>query len=364
MAAAVELDYLACDLRTGLVVEELPSLAPGEPLQRRLGASTTVQADLTVQGLSTTDWQYATIPGRSLVVAVDRLTQQPVWPGIVLTRARGSAPAVNLGLATPEAYLDRRYSGTYTAGAGTDQAAIMTGVSAAVLVDGPPIIVDAPAIGVQGTYSVLDGDDRSVLSVLQELQQQDGWPEWTIDVQWADSAHTTVQLVLRIRQQIGKIDTNPEAVFDFPGCVTSYAQTESYETGKGATTVTAYGTGEGSARLHSDLYTAADLIAAGWPRWEYRYTPSAGGTDPTALNASAAKTLAAVRTGSSAWTVQAAASAAPRLGRDWNLGDSLRLQVAASPGHPQGTDIVARAYAWQLDPGADSLTPILVEDDS
>lgn len=363
--APVELDWYAADLKTGVLLEELQSLVPAGPLERTLGSSSTVQADLTVAG-APPDWIWATQPGRALVLAVDRLTQQPLWSGIVLTRDRGTAQTVSLGMATPECYLDRRYTGTYDATAGADQVAIMAGVSAPVLVDGPPILVDAPSIGVMGTYGVADGDDRTVLSVLQELQQQSGWPEWTIDVQWSSAARTAVQLVLRIRQQIGTVRPDPDAVFDFPGCILDYAQSESYEAGKGATDVTAYGAGEGVSRLQSSLYTANDLIAQGWPRWVYRYTPSAGGGDPLALNAAAGQTLAQMRTGSSAWTVEAAANAAPRLGTDWALGDSIRLHIepGAAPGHPDGADTVARAYSWQFDPSANKVTPILLEDNA
>ncbi|WNI16902.1 hypothetical protein [Actinacidiphila sp. ITFR-21] len=358
---AYELDWYAADLMTGVVVEELLSLVPSGPLERRLGSSSSVTADLGLAG-APADWEYATTPGRSMLVAVDRLTQQPVWTGIVLTLDRGTAITASLGLATPEAYLDRRYTGDYTATA--DQAAIMTGVSQALLVDGPPVIVDAPAVGVTGAYTVGDGDDRTILSVLQEIQQQDGWPEWTIDTQWADAGRSAVQLVLRIRPRIGVVRPDPDAVFDLPGCITSYSQAQSYEAGKGATQVLAWGAGEGAARLHSAVYTATDLIAAGWPRWVYRYTPAAGGTDPAALNASAVQALSDLRTGASAWTVTAAASAAPRLGRDWALGDSIGLHVepGASLGHPSGVDITARAYGWQLDPGANAVTPILLED--
>ena len=71
-----------------------------------------------------------------------------------------------------------------------------------------------------------------------------------------------------------------------------------------------------------------------------------------------------MRSGSRAWTLQAAASAAPRLGTDWALGDSITLAVAAgcSPRHPAGVQVTARAWGWELDAAADRLTPILLED--
>jgi hypothetical protein len=152
-------------------------------------------------------------------------------------------------------------------------------------------------------------------------------------------------------------------VFDFPGCVATYTLSESYEQGKGATVVLARGEGEGTSRLTSTPHVATALIAAGWPRWEYRYTPATGVTDPDQLNAHAAKSLALMQQGAQVWSIEAVASKAPRLGPDWGLGDSVRLAVSTSPRHPRGADVVARCWAWELDPGADRIRPILVEDD-
>jgi hypothetical protein len=66
--------------------------------------------------------------------------------------------------------------------------------------------------------------------------------------------------------------------------------------------------------------------------------------------------------GGQVWTLQGVASQAPRLGRDWGLGDSIRLAVDHSPRHPAGTDFAARCWAWELDPAADNVRPILVEE--
>lgn len=155
--------------------------------------------------------------------------------------------------------------------------------------------------------------------------------------------------------------SNPEPVFDMPGCISSYTLTESYEEGKGATQVRAYGDGEGASRLKSGLMTANDLIAAGYCLWEHRYTPADGLTDPGQLTAHAREDLATMRTGATVWTVDAVASQAPRLGRDFGLGDSVR--VARSPRHPQGASTAARCWAWQLDLDADTVSPIFLEDD-
>ncbi|MGV9891744.1 hypothetical protein [Streptomyces sp. NPDC003395] len=360
-AAPIELTWLACDLRSGRIAEELRTLAPSGALERKLSVSSSAQFDLGL-AKAPSEWEAATDPGRTLLVAVDNLTSQLIWSGITLTRAGGSSTTVQLGAATPEAYFDRRYTGAYS-GIGRDQALIMSDLVTGILVDAPPFVVDATPGSAPLVYQLLDGDDRTVLSALQELAGMEGAPEWTVDTVWADTQMTAVQLVFRVRPQIGTQSTNPEAVFDLPGCVSEYTLTESYEQGKGATIVRAWGDGDGDNRLRSADQVATDLLTAGWCRWEDHFTPTSNLSDPNQLNAHAIKALAQQRLGTRTWTVEAIASRAPRLGRDWNLGDSIRVEINSSLRHPDGASTVSRAYAWQLDSSADRITPVLVEED-
>ncbi|WP_327703645.1 hypothetical protein OG530_19335 [Streptomyces decoyicus] len=354
------LAWYGCDLRTGYIIEDLRSLSPAGPLSRRLGTATTLSATLGLAG-APADWEAATDQGRSMLVAVDTATDTPLWAGIVLARTGGSAQTVDLQLATPECYLDRRYTGTITL-LQQDQAVVCAAVLGPAMTDGPPFQMDAPATGKLLDYSVTDGDDRTALSALQELMGADGGPEWTVDVAW-NSSHDGFVLPIRIRPAVGSQSGTPEGVFDFPGSVASYTLAESYEAGRGATIVQARGEGEGDGRLSSNAYTADALISGGWPRWVYRFTPSAGQSDPVQLNAHAAKALTLMQTGARVWSVEATASRSPRVGRDWNLGDTVRISISSSPRHRSGADTVARAWAWELDPGADTVRPILVEED-
>ncbi|MDH6709740.1 hypothetical protein P3T27_006489 [Kitasatospora sp. MAA19] len=358
--AAVELAWLACDLLTGAVAEELPSLHPTQALSRHLGAVTALTADLYLGG-APREWESATDPGRTMVVAVDTATGDPLWCGLTLGRDGGSGTQVRLSAATPEAWLDRRYTGTYSATA-TDQAAIMAAVATPALASGPPIVMATTPTGISSDYSIADGDDRTILSVLQEISGLSGGPEWTIEPRWADAAHTRVELVLRIQAAIGVQSPQPDAVFELPGCVSEYALSESYERGRGATSVTARGDRADGVRATSATHTDTGLLAAGWGLWEYRWTPAQGITATDQLESHAAEALALMGTGSRAWSLNAVASRSPRLGSAWGLGDSVRLAVASSPRHPAGVDVVARAYAWTLDPAADRVAPILLED--
>lgn len=351
------LAWFGCDLRTGGIIEDLPGLTPSGALSRKLGDQATLQAVLPLAG-APAGWEEATTQGNTVLVAVDMATDTPVWAGAVITRDGGSDQTVQLGMATMERYLDSRYPGTQTL-LGTDQAAIVSALVTPALTTGPPIVIDAPSIGSKLDYLTADSDDKTILACLKELMALDNGPEWTIDVVW--NGHTGFQFPLRVRKAIG-VQAATSVVFDFPGCVDSYSLSESYEAGKGATTVTARGEGEGVSRLSSSAHTATALLAAGWPRWDERFTPATGVTDPDQLEAHATQALALMAEGAQVWTVQAVASQAPRLGRDWGLGDSITLSVARSPRHPRGTSMTARCWAWELDAGADRVRPILVEE--
>ncbi|MEV7422878.1 hypothetical protein [Streptomyces sp. NPDC091212] len=357
----VELAWYGCDLRSGRIVEELRALSTGgQPLSRKLGTSTTASTTLALDG-APRDWEAATEPGRTMLVAVDTLTDIPIGAWLTLTRAGGTAPELALGGVSPEGYFDRRYAAPYS-GVGVDQAAILTGTGAPLMVTAPPFVFDAPPTGRAQTYSVTDGDDRTILSVWQEVTAGGG-AEWTVDVAWLPD-RSGFSLPVRIRPTIGRVTDSPEPHFDMPGCITSYTLTETYEDSKGTTRIRAYGDGEGDSRLRSELLTATDLIAAGWCLWEHRYTPADGLTDPVQLTRHAREDLALMRTGATVWTVEAVASRAPRLGRDWGLGDSVRVDVARSPRHPRGATTTARCWSWQLDPAADTVSPILVEEET
>ncbi|MEV8046375.1 hypothetical protein AB0P02_21380 [Streptomyces griseoluteus] len=359
MTGPVTLAWYGCDFATGGIVEDLRSLKPTGALSRKLGAATTGQFELALAGAAF-DWEAATAPGRALLVAVDTATDTPVWAGVVLTRDAGSALTVQLGAATLEAYLGGRYPGSQAL-FGADQAAVISALVTPALTGGPPIVIDAPATGTVMDYTVRDSDDKTIASCLAEVMALDGAPEWTIDVVW-NANHNGFQFPLRVRPKIG-VQASTAVTFDFPGCVAGYTLSESYETGKGATVVTARGEGEGEDRLSSALIKATALLWAGWPVWEFRYTPATGLTNPDTLNSHAAQSLSLMAEGGQAWTLDAVASQAPRLGQDWGLGDSIHLAVETSPRHPAGTDMTARCWAWELDPGADRVRPILVQED-
>jgi hypothetical protein len=362
--APYRLIWYAADASSGGIIEELTSLSSSQPLSRRLGQSVNGSLSLAIAGAPPA-WQSATQHGRTMLVAVDELTNTPIWCGITLVRTRGSDPAASITTLAPEGYLDRRYTGTYVT-TSADKAGVLAALVNPAFTNGLPFVLDAPAIGETMAETVQDSDDVTCLSAAQTVMGQDGGPEFTIDVAW-NADQSGFVLPVRVRKAIGTQLASPQAVFDYPGCVTTYSQEESYESGKGGNVIMAYGDGAGTSRVRSDVYTSA-LVGQGWPEWVYRYTPSAATTDPVALNADAASALQQMEAGSSAWTITATASKAPRLGTEWGIGDTVRLSVApagprfaGSSGHPDGVEVTARVWGWDLDPAADTVSPILVE---
>lgn len=365
MSAPVEgtpfvLAWYGCDLKTGGIAEELRTLSPSGSLSRRLGAMTGATFSLALSGASR-GWESATDQGRSMLVAVDTATDLPIWAGIINgPRVGGSDDAVSLAAVTVESYLDRRFNGDVSA-IGVDLGTALEDLLAPALSGGPPMEIDGSAVGTIGNVQIADSDDRTFLSAAQELMGRDGGPEFTIDPVWADANRTMFKFMIRIRSRIGVQLADPEATFDLPGCIRSYTLSEDYGPDHGATSVIAYGDSSASARLRSATYTADALIAAGWPLYEHRFTPAAGTTDPDALNAQAQAALALMQTGARTWALDASASRAPRLGTAWNLGDSVAIDIIQSPRHPNGASVVARAWAWELDPRSDMVRPVLVE---
>ncbi|MCX5176705.1 hypothetical protein [Streptomyces virginiae] len=358
--SAIELAWYGCDMRSGRIAEELRSFKGGA-LSRKLGASTSMSGTLVVSG-APGGWEAATDPGRTMLVAVDVATGVPIWCGLTLVRVGGSGSEVTLTAATPEIYLDRRYPGSYTATA-TDQTAVMAALATPALSDGPPLTLDTTSTGVLIDYTMDDSEDRTILSGWQEVSQMESGPEWIIDVVWGDAAQTKFALVARIAPTIGIVTSQPASVFDLPGCIQSYSLTESYEKGRGATSVIARGERSSDVRATSSVHEATSLLDGGWALWEERFSPASGITDTTQLDRHAAEALALMGTGSRAWALEAVASQAPRLGTDWALGDSIGVHVTASPRNPAGIQTVARAYAWSLDVDSNRVTPTLLEDE-
>lgn len=367
------LRWYGADLVTGEIIEELPDLVPSGSFGRVINQYTSAQFSLPLTnpgnyGAPPDDWVAATEPGRTMIVVT--LQEQPIWAGRVLPREGGTESTLSVACATLESYLEARYVGSHTY-VNTDAGVIAADlIDDGNLVEGLDLTPDVPALGtLVDLREYLDTDDKTVYRTLSELADAD-LIEWTIDLEWLDDDHTAFAKVIRVRSRIGVpapasgpgavFDVQAASVFESPADAdTRYTYRESYATGDGANHIVAVGDGQGDERPQSAPARAEDLIAAGWPRYEFRFKPSASISDLTTLDEHAAARLARMREGSRAITLTARADVYPMLGQHWGLGDDIGYDLV-SPRHPDGFSGVARAIGWDLDATKDTVSPIVL----
>lgn len=343
---APSVTWHAFDLLTGRRGPQLSTAQLGA-FGRIIGESTDCTLDVRVYDPTLeTDPRYPTAagqipgavagtePGRSLLVALNEI-EQPIWGGLVLRRGSTEGPTVNVSASTLEHYFGRRFVGDLSF-TDTDQGQIAAGVIGGLAVDGLTFTVDAPASGVLRDRDYFDDEDKSVLSVLQDLMGVEAGPEFTVDLAWADDAHTTLSYVVQVRNRIGAAPAVPVA-FTMPGCIQAYTLNEDYSEGNGANDVLATSSGQGDARPTSEHHVEADYLAGGWAKFEYRFEPSTSIEDTATLDDHAAEQLALMKDGLVEFTLEANLDAAPRFGSDFRLGDDL-MMVVTSARHPSYLD--------------------------
>lgn len=361
----------AVDLKTGNRGPQLHMQKLGQ-VGRIIGEQTDSQNAVLCwdveRGKEVPEWRHWTQPGRMMALLVDD-DDRPVWGGVILRRIPDETEWVPLAMATLEHYLDRRYSGAYSATA-TEQATIAsTLVANTVSTTGVPFSVDASATGQLRDRTYLDSEDKTTLSLLTDLMNIQDGIEFTVDLEWTDTTNTVLRYVFRIASRIGKALPTPTR-FEHPGPVTKFTVPEDYTRENGANDVMAVSTGEGDARPKSVHAVDQAALDAGWVRYERRWNPSTGISERATLDAYATAELARKRGGLVELSLVANLDAAPVLGRDWYLGDDITAAITA-PSLPEragvngeklpGYENRVRVVGWAMDLDARTLTPNLRE---
>ncbi|MGZ0151870.1 hypothetical protein ACXJJ3_32760 [Kribbella sp. WER1] len=349
--------WYGADLVTGNIIEELP-FVPGGPISRVIGAYTSLQGTLALPD-SPAGWEAATEPGRVMLVCVRAEDEMPLWGGIVIGRSGGTNFTIELSLVSIEGYFDRRF-----VKARDNEQRNASGIALNLVFDIPESIgltwlAYTSDLTLDREYT--DTSDQTVYSQLTELMGLQGGPEWTVDILWKNANHTAFDKRFHVEQTIGRGSwDNPEAVFDFPGNVVEYTLSEDFTSDKGANHIEYFGDGEGDTRPAGVPARATDLLAAGWPRYEFRRT-IAGADEDDDLTKHAAEALTWMKQGARIVTLVGRASEAPRLEVAWSLGSPVKLEVSESPRHPNGYSLTARAIGWELDTLDGTVTPMLEE---
>lgn len=369
----MRLSWHTWDLKSGRIGGRLRVRGLGSA-ERIIGEPTSLTLEVACWDTDTQQavpgWDSATLPGRSGVLLVDDDLGVPLWAGMVSRRRSTAGEWVSVDCDSLEAYLDRRYVGDHSF-EGVSQGQIVVGIlTADVLPDGVALAIDADSPKARVRHYD-DDEDKTVLSVLQDLMGVIDGPEWTIEPRWADGSHMALLPTLVVRDRLGTPDPLPAATWWMPGPVTGVRYVESYTADQGANDVLAVSSGAGKARPESDHMVAQALLDGGWVRYEHRFTPSTSITQKDTLNEHAAETLAEMRDGLAELQLTARLTdGAPRPGVDFHLGDDVAVsltcprfpaQVDASGRKVAGYVRQTRCIGWRVD--ADELTvePRLLE---
>ena len=355
------LSWLSVNASTGAIITDLPTLRVDGALKATLMRyeSQTVSLPtwdpLDPEGGPPLNWDSATRPGAVFLVALSEPEPNeprglPLWGGMVVRRTRVPGSGVKMSLVTAEGYLDRVYVGD------VNLEAVPQNVTVKYLAEtiarttggkrGLPLRVEV--IGGNGAIRdriYKDTEDKTLYSVLTDLSGVIGGPEWTIRWEWVDEQK--LGLVLTVSDRIGSpppAGLNPGAQFYLPGDVLDAELVEGYGADEGANDIMAVSSGVEDARPQSP-HQKNDTDQR--PRFEYRWTPSTSITNVDTLTGHAQRALAAMKDGSLALTLTANREEAPRLGRDWNIGDDIGFSIEA-PEFPGGLVGTARCVGWEL----------------
>lgn len=314
-------------------------------------------------------WDAATLGGRAMIAALDE-SEQPLWAGMVVRRRSGPGEWVNVDLVTHEAYFDRRYVKDHTYTQVSQGGIVAALIASDVKPDGIEFVVDAVSPQLRDRAYV-DDEDKTVFSVLQELMEVEGGPEFTVDLEWRPGSDRRVlDRVLRVRDRLGSASTTPKARFDLPGCVTTFEYVEDFSAEVGANDVLASSSGEGEARPESRHMVDTTALAQGWARFEHRFSPSTSITQIDTLDAHARSRLSQMRDGANQLTLTARREVGPQVGVDFWLGDNVAVsltcprfpaRVDADGAVGSGYESVERCIGYRLDFDANTIEPRFLE---
>lgn len=377
------LQWVSVDLLTGSLLADFTELSFSGPLKKTIGRYETANCELAVgaggRAAPPEGWLRATMPGAAALIALDPSTSLPLWGGVVLQRQRGEGDTITLGLATGEAYFDRRYVGTVTYGSQSPNSIAADLVTRYVAGSsngraGIPIRVQYTAGSSTMSTIYYDYNDVTVYSALTSLMGLLNGPEWSLEWEWQHNPER-ITPVLYIGGTGGsnRVGTSappglsPNAQFTMPGGVRSFQLSEDYTSGKGANVVTATSSGNGIARPTSGPQVMAGAIM---PAFEYRYSPTQNLLVSLTLQQYAQQALAVIGSGTVSLTLSADLGSAPALGQDWRVGDDIGYQIGGPdqyghdtvPGFPGGINGTARTIGFELtDEDTPTLSPILYQ---
>jgi hypothetical protein len=365
-------NWWAFDFKTGARLWQIPTEKLGS-VSRLIGddRSASIQPRWSDQGKQIPGVLEGTAVGRVMTVAIDGTDDRILWGGLNRRRQRPIVgPAATIVADTLEAYLRSRYINTTLAWTNVQPSQIAADVLATIT-DIPLVVDVTPTTGALISGRYVDTDNKRVRDVLDDLAGLNGGIEWTIEVEWTDTSHEAIRYRARVAPRLGTVNTGPRWIHQpgVAGAIIGGELVEDYGPETGANDTIAFSSGEGTTKPRSTRYVATDLLAAGWAKFERRFTPATSITSTATLDQYAEADHAQTRLGLSQLTIVANLDAAPRLNLDWWLGDTIGVDITSEtfPAQPgpdgllPGYSADLRVIGWTLDLDARTLTPLTKE---
>lgn len=342
--------FLAVSLVSGIVLAEFPDLQVSK-LSYRFEEVTSETMMIPWRDVPS-NWVEATIPYGTAILLVRGSTV--LWGGIVVKRERTlQGGGLSLTLATIEHYLDSVYVKDHVY-SNRDQCEIVADLVSSTLKDHRIVFsVKSSHSSVRRNRTYEESSDKTLLSVLQELSNVQGGPEWCTSWEHVDGGGYLP--VLTVADRIGSVD--PVTTFD-ESVMTSFKVVEDYTAGYGANMVWAVGDASGEDRLRSDTMVDKQSYR---PVVEHVIRPSSSITQKETLNAHASASLRQLRDGTNTMSIALSLLAAPIVYEEWRPGDVVAWTVADDSGRFAGFDHgEARVVGYDIDfSGVWTITPVL-----
>lgn len=333
------LAWYVADMKTGGFIEELP-LKVGGTIERTMGVKTTCQVDLDVRDPSCPPrWDQTIDPRRAMIVPV--LDDRPLCAYRITAAPDIGGPTVPLSLESLEGIPDVVYVDDLDFAA-TDDAQVAAGLLAKVA-DGWGFELDVTNTGTSGDYTFSSFEDRTIGSALSDLTSKEGGPEWVTRIRWEDGTHRRFIKSIEIGPQVGR--RIPSTVFENHHLS---LRRRSRSWAKIAVRTRATGDGIGESRPMSPAVVDEASVAAGIPPWEMRVSAPTVDSDSGLLEVAQA---AATRYlyGTQTWDLSIAQTepGAPELIRDYDVGDTVTMDLGPTPDDHATWRGVGRVIGWR-----------------
>lgn len=349
----VPLTWYLCDLKTGDVWVELP-LRPTGDLEHTIGGSSSLGVELDVHDPACpANWAELIDPRRAMIVPV---ADVPLV-GYFIDKDTAGEPSATFTLTSLEGVLDYSFVRTHDFFEDVDdEADVAAALVADVVAPSFGFSVDVTKTGRTGDHSYAFEEDRTVLSALNDLMSAAGGPEWTVRLAWEDNRHRRFVKTIVIAPRVGH--TIPSTVVENRHLV-SRSRNRSSARGDRAIHVIATGDGSGPDRPMSQAFVDQDALDAGVPQWEARLSATAV-DDPAQLDRIAEAGLRRRWSGITTWETRLALTepGCPRLGVDFDAGDTIRIESGPTLHDPATWSGMARIIGWRANVTGGVLTTV------